>query len=191
MPRSEKAMPAKWIENFSDSLFSYAIVRVSDREIAKDLVQDTFLSALQNISSFRGDSSERTWLTSILKNKIIDHYRKGVVDKTVAFSEADNSPEIDSYFGERGGWKEDTLPTDWSESGHENYRSKEFHEALQRCLARLTAQCRAVFSLKYLAELEAEEICKQLSVSSSNYWVIMHRAKLMLRRCIEKNWIQA
>jgi RNA polymerase sigma-70 factor (TIGR02943 family) len=191
MPRIEKAMPANWIENYADSLFSYAMVRVSDREIAKDLVQDTFLSALQNVSSFRGDSSEKTWLTSILKNKIIDYYRKGAVDKTVAFSEADNSPEIDSYFGENGGWKADTLPTDWTESAHESYRSREFHEALQKCLARLTAQCRAVFSLKYLDELEAEEICKKLAVSSSNYWVIMHRAKLMLRRCIEKNWIQA
>lgn len=191
MPRSEKAMPAKWIENFSDSLFSYAVVRVNDREIAKDLVQETFLSALQNLTSFRGDSSEKTWLFSILKNKIIDHYRKSTTDKTVPFSDIDSSSELDSYFGEDGEWKEDTKPADWRETHHDGYRSKEFHEALQQCLARLTAQCRAVFSLKYLDELEAEEICKKLSVSTSNYWVIMHRAKLMLRRCIEKNWIEA
>ncbi len=184
-------MPAKWSENFSDSLFSYAIVRVSDREIAKDLVQETFLSALQNLDSFRGDSSEKTWLFTILKNKIIDHYRGNATDKAVSFSDIDSSAELDSYFDQDGEWKDSTGPADWREGRRDDFRAKEFQEALQRCLARLTAQCRTVFSLKYLDELESEEICKELTISPSNYWVVMHRAKLMLRKCIEKNWIQA
>ena len=191
MPRTEKVSPAGWIENFSDSLFSYAIVRVNDREIAKDIVQETLLSALQNLQSFRGDSSEKTWLFSILKNKIIDHYRKSSADKTVSFSEAGDSFKLDDYFDAEGEWKESAAPENWSRSGHDDYRSKEFHEVLQKCLAKLTAQCRAIFSLKYLDELESEEICKRLTISTSNYWVIMHRAKLALRRCIEKNWLES
>jgi len=182
-------MPAKWIENFSDSLFSYAIVRVSDREIARDLVQETFLSALQNLASFRGDSSEKTWLFTILKNKIIDHYRKSSTDKTVSFSEVEGVFSLDDYFDADGEWKESAGPVNWSGGGHDDFHSKEFHEVLQKCLSKLTAQCRAIFTLKYLEELEFEEICKKLLVSTSNYWVIMHRAKLTLRRCIEKNWI--
>ncbi len=191
MSHNEKPAPSDWIEKYADSLFNYAIVRVSDREIARDVVQDTFLSALQNIESFRGESSEKTWLFSILKNKIIDHYRKSVTDRTVSFSEAGESFDLDNYFDAEGEWKESAGPVNWSGSGTEEYHSKEFHDTLQRCLSRLTAQCRAVFSLKYLEELEFEEICKRLSVSPSNYWVIMHRAKLMLRQCIEKNWIRA
>lgn len=191
MPRKEKPMPSNWIANYADPLFSYATVRVGDREIARDLVQETFLSALRNLESFRGDSSEKTWLFSIMKNKIIDHYRNKVNDKTVSFSQAEESFNLNSYFDEEGEWKESAGPINWTESHHDDYRSKEFNETLQKCLARLTNQCRAIFSLKYLDELEFEEICKRLEISTSNYWVIMHRAKLLLRECIEKNWIKA
>ena len=126
-----------------------------------------------------------------MKNKIIDHYRRKVIDRTTMVSQGEESFDLDSYFQEDGEWKESSRPIDWNESRHDDYRSKEFHETLQRCLSKLTAQCRAIFSMKYLDELEFEEICKELTISTSNYWVIMHRAKLMLRRCIEKNWIQA
>jgi len=191
MPRKETTKPSNWIEKYADSLFGYAVSRVSDRETAKDLVQETFLSALQNLTSFRGDSSERTWLFSIIKNNIVDHYRKSAADKTVSFSNIDSSSDLDSYFADDGEWKESAAPINWSDSGRDDFRSKEFQEALQKCLAKLTSQCRAVFSLKHFDELESDEICKELAISPSNYWVIMHRAKLVLRRCIEKNWIQA
>ncbi|HUI31856.1 MAG TPA: sigma-70 family RNA polymerase sigma factor [Candidatus Acidoferrales bacterium] len=191
MSWKEKAAPQRWVENFSDSLFRYAIVRVNDRETARDLVQDTLLSGLQNVSSFRGDSAEKTWLFTILKNKIIDHYRRSSTDKIVSFEDLDESFNLGDYFDKEGEWNESARPISWTGSGHDDYGSKEFHEILQRCLVRLTVQCRAVFSMKYLEELESDEICKRLSVSASNYWVIMHRAKLMLRRCIEKNWIES
>ncbi len=191
MPSKKTTTPSNWIANYADLLFSYAIVRVSDREIARDLVQETFVSAFQNLESFRGDSSEKTWLFSIMKNKISDHYRKKVNDKTVPLSRVEESFDINSYFDEEGEWKESAKPISWSENRHDDYRSREFHETLQGCLAKLTAQCRAIFTLKYIEELDFEEICKELTISTSNYWVIMHRAKLTLRRCIEKNWIQA
>ncbi len=184
-----KTSPPTWVARYADALFNYAIMRISDRETARDMVQDTFLAALRGTTSFRGDSSEKTWLFSILKNKIIDHYRKNAAENVVPLSEDDAGH--DYYFGEDGGWKDTTKPSDWSASGQDEYRSKEFFDTLQRCLSKLTAQCRAVFSLKYLDELESDEICKELSVSPSNYWVIMHRAKLVLRHCIEKNWIHS
>lgn len=180
-----------WIEEHADALFNFALVRLGNREMAKDLVQETFLSALQNLESFRRESSERTWLTSILKNKIIDHYRKRKTDKSVPLFDEDGTSELDIYFDEEGEWMPSTRPVSWGGTGYDSLRSKEFLEILQRCLSRLSDHGRVIFVSKYLDELDSEEICKNLDVTASNYWVIMHRAKLHLRQCIEKNWLRA
>ena len=181
-----------WVGKYADPLFNYAIVRVSDREVARDLVQETFLSALQALDSFRGESSEKTWLFSILKNKIIDHFRKRSSAKTLPLSEnGTDQSDLSTYFDDEGEWKDSAKPVAWTESPGDIYRGREFRKILQTCLARLAVQWRAVFTLKYLEDLDHEEICKELGISPSNYWVIMHRAKLGLRRCIEEKWIRA
>lgn len=186
----DRIHPSKWVESYADSLFNYAIVRTGERDVARDLVQETFLSALENVRNFRGESSERTWLFSILKNKVIDYYRKKGANKTVSeFSLAGEESE-DFFFDEAGHWKSTLLPTDWGAIPDEA-RGNEFMEILRKCLARLTAQSRGAFTLKYIEEMESEEVCKELGVSSSNYWVIIHRAKLQLRHCMEKNWLRA
>lgn len=183
--------PPLWIEEHADALFKFAVVRVADRETAKDLVQETFLSALQNLDSFRGESTEKTWLISILKNKIIDHYRKRKTDKSVPLIDEEGSSELDKYFDHEGEWKQSAQPVSWSGTGYHSLRSKEFHEILQRCLSKLSEHGRAIFTSKYIDEEDSEEICKNLEVTASNYWVIMHRAKLQLRQCVEKNWLRA
>jgi RNA polymerase sigma-70 factor (ECF subfamily) len=195
MPEKEKKNSAHhqahWIEEYSDALFKFACNRVGDRETAKDLVQETFLSALQNLESFRGESSQKTWLISILKNKIIDYYRKSTKGKSVPLIDEGGTSELDKYFDEEGEWKSSAGPVSWNASGYQILRSKEFLEILQKCLSKLSDDRRSVFVSKYLDELESDEICKQLELTSSNYWVIMHRAKLQIRQCIEKNWINA
>lgn len=180
-----------WVEEYSDALFKFARVRVGDRETAKDLVQETFLSALQNLASFRGESAQETWLTAILKNKIIDYYRKKKTSKSIPLIDEDGTSELDKYFDEEGEWKSSAGPVSWNASGYQILRSKEFLEILQKCLSKLSDHGRSVFVSKYLDELDSEEICKQLDLTTSNYWVIMHRAKLQIRQCIEKNWINA
>lgn len=182
--------PSKWVETYADSLFNYAIVRTGEREVARDLVQETFLSALESIKNFRGESSEKTWLFSILKNKVIDYYRKKGSEKTVPASSAAGEENEDFFFDDTGHWRSKVLPTDWG-AVHDETREKEFLEILRKCLARLTAQCRGVFTMKYMEEMESDEVCKELAISSSNYWVIIHRAKLQLRHCLEKNWLRA
>jgi len=195
MPEKAKKIPAHpqthWIEEYSDALFKFACVRVSDREAAKDLVQETFLSALQNLGSFRGESSQKTWLISILKNKIIDHYRKSAKGQSVPLVDEDGTSELDKYFDEEGEWKSSAGPVSWNASGYQILRSKEFLEILQKCLSKLSDHGRLVFVAKYLDEMKSEEICKQLELTASNYWVIMHRSKLQIRQCIEKNWINS
>ena len=195
MTRGKNPHPARpqshWVEEYSDVLFTFACLRVGDRETAKDLVQETFLSALQNVESFRGESSQETWLTAILKNKIIDYYRKRKTAKSSPLVDEDGTSELDKYFDEEGEWKSSAGPVSWNASGYQILRSKEFLEILQKCLSKLSDHGRSVFVSKYLDELDSEEICKQLEVTTSNYWVIMHRAKLQLRQCIEKNWLKA
>ena len=195
MPEKKEKYPARpqahWVEEYADALFKFACVRVGDRETAKDLVQETFLSALQNIESFRGESSQETWLTAILKNKIIDYYRKKKAANSVPLINEDGTSELDKYFDEEGEWKSSAGPVSWNASGYQILRSKEFLEILQKCLSKLSDHGRSIFVSKYLDELDSEEICKQLDLTTSNYWVIMHRAKLQIRKCIEKNWINA
>lgn len=185
-----KLTPDKWVATYADSLFNYAMARVGERETAKDLVQETFLSALRGLGGFKGESSEKTWLFSILRNKIIDYYRKKGTAKEIPVSSVSGPADEEYYFDENGHWKQELLPVDWG-GVHDEARSGEFMDTLRNCLSRLTAQCRGAFTLKYMEELEADEICKELSISSSNYWVIIHRAKLQLRHCLQKNWLEA
>ncbi len=156
-----------------------------------DLVQETFLSALQNAESFRGESSRETWLTAILKHKIIGYNRKRKTAGLVPLTDEDGRSELDKYFDEEGEWKSSAGPVSWNASGYQLLRSKEFLEVLQKCLSKLTDHGRSVFVSKYLDELDSGEICKQLEITTSNDWVIMHRAQLQIRRCIEKDWINA
>ena len=97
--------PSSWVEKYVDSPFNHAILRVNDREVARDLVQETFLSALQNLSSFREESSAKTWLFAILKNKIIDHYRRRATESKSPLPEEDEAIRLDEYFDEEGEWK--------------------------------------------------------------------------------------
>jgi len=191
MPGKGSTDPSKWVDKYADSLFNYAVLRVNDRDAARDLVQDTFLSALPSAGSFRGESSEKTWLFSILKNKIIDRYRKSALDKTILLTEGKEGFTLDDFFEGDGEWKVSARPLNWHSGPGDSLRSREFFGILQKCLARLKVEWRALFTLKYLEELESDEICKELGLSSSNYWVIMHRAKLVLRQCMEKNWLKA
>ncbi len=176
----------KWVDSYSDMLMRFAYSRIRDRETAMDLVQDTFLSALKSVDSFKGEISEKNWLFLILRNKIIDYYRKQArsMVTNVDFSENDD----DSHFDENGVWKKSTVPNDWGTDAHTKIENQEFQSILQKCLSKLKEVQRIVFTLKYMNDEESETICKELEINSNNYWVIIHRAKLNLRKCIELNW---
>lgn len=175
----------KWVNEYSDMLYRFALPRVNDKEIAKDLVQDTFLAAWRNHENYKGEISEKNWLFTILKNKIIDHYRKASTRLTERLPEA---AEKDIFFDDAGHWGTATGPQDWGVDYNKNIESKEFYKILSRCKEKLKEIQNSVFTMKYLDGLESEEICKELNISASNYWVLIHRAKVQLRACLEKNW---
>ncbi len=166
-------------------LYRFALPRVNDADLAKDLVQDTFLAAWRNAENFKGEISEKNWLFTILKNKIIDHYRKASTRLTENFS--DKAGE-DAFFDEDSHWMANAAPKDWKADEPKNIERKEFYTVLDSCRKRLKEMQANVFSMKYLDDLESEEICKALGITPSNYWVLLHRAKLQLRSCLEKNW---
>ena len=179
--------PEKWISNYGDYLLNYAFLRLSSRDLAEDLLQDTFVSALKARDGFRGDSSEQTWLTSILKRKIIDYYRKKSTQNELAESRF-KSPFKESGFLE-GHWEKGRGPKDWSDREPGSLHQQEFQAILEECLSYLPEKLRAVFILKVMDEMESDEVCKELGCTASNFWVILHRARLRLRECIENNWL--
>ena len=177
--------PSEWVDKYSDYLFNYAITRTHSHEIAEDLVQDTFLSALKAKKSFKGNSSERTWLIAILKRKIIDYYRS--LSKHKETSSSDTKPFRKSGFFS-GHWLSDKTPSSWNiEKDIENH---ELLEIIKYCLSLLPSKWSACFNLKNLEEIPNKEICKELEISESNLWVMLHRARLQLRECLEINWFK-
>ncbi len=183
--------PTVWVDEHGDYLFRYAIVRLRDETFAEDCVQETLLSALQSIGSYGGKSTERTWLTGILKHKIIDHFRKQSREVPLDPSDTDLS-EFDPLF-ERGDefkdhWHDSLSPRIWLRSPHEALQENEFFGVLQNCMSKLPERVATVFSMREMNGLETDEICEILSLSQSNFWVMMHRARMALRRCVEINW---
>lgn len=184
--------PEYWVERHADALFAFAMARLRKQEVAEDLVQDTFLSAWKARDSFQAQASEKTWLISILKRKIIDHYRKKSTQNELnVLDNEENGPFINRFFSEGnddGHWHANTAPVEWRKDFATSIESEEFYKVLQNCMDKLPEKWAAVFTLKNMDDLDSDEICKELGISPSNYWVIMHRAKLQLRECMEKNW---
>ena len=183
---SSSLNPDQWINNYADALYSYTLHRVNDAALAEDIVQETFLSAWKARDSYKGEASEKSWLYTICKNKIIDYYRKKAKDIVQPMSQRDSS---DNYFDETEHWTTENKPGDWGIDYQQSIDNKEFHKVLDGCKKKLQQIQQAVFEMKYLEDLDAAEICKALGITSSNYWVLIHRAKLKLRTCLEKNWI--
>ena len=185
--------PTTWVDDHGDYLFRYAITRLRNEAAAEDMVQETLLSAIQSMSSYGGKSTERTWLTGILKHKIIDHYRKN--SKLVQVTDEDTDLSgLDGFF-ERpdqwdGHWVIAMRPVDPEQSPEEVLERNEFWEVMNRCMSAMPERVASIFSLREIDGLTSEEICEVMSLSPSNFWVIMHRARMQLRRCIEIKWFR-
>jgi len=168
-------------------------MKVGTTSIAEDLVQETFLSAIRAKDSFKGESTEKTWLVSILKNKIIDHYRKKDVLKNASEYIAETEQEFTGSFFDLndGHWLRHMAPVAWGESADGAIDSAEFNDVLQNCIKKMPNKLAPVFIAKFIDEEDTDEICKVHNISSSNYWVILHRARVLMRSCLEKNWFMS
>lgn len=181
-----------WVEEFSDSLYSWAFYKTSHRESAEDLVQDTFIAAFQTIDKFENKSNPKTWLFSILNNKIYDYYRNKFKNSSSTMSNKELKSEeefYDNFFDENDKWVIDKRPTHWNETQN-LMDDDEFLAILDYCKENLPELWFSAINFKYLTDKDSKEICKDLNITPSNYWQILHRAKLQLRLCIENNWFK-
>jgi RNA polymerase sigma-70 factor (ECF subfamily) len=181
--------PTLWIKRYADAMLNFAFRRTSDLNLSEDLVQDTFFSALKAKDNFKGNSQEKTWLYSILENKITDYFRSS----NYTFQKqkvAIDSSFFGHFFEQDGHWSKDKEPQQWqslSEDPQAN-NSVELDGAIQNCLKKLPQKLERIFVLKHVEDYDTTKICKELDITSSNYWVMIHRAKLQLRTCLETNW---
>lgn len=188
-PTDHRLEPDKWVNAYADYLYNYAATRISDDEQARDLVQETFLAGLNSMRNFAGKSSERTWLTAIMKNKIIDIYRKrssGLKTQELVNAEG----EVTDFFNEEDGhWRSEYSPQHFGIDSYDPLADKEFNYILKNCMDKLPSLWLSVFTMKHLDDEPTDTVCAALKISTANYWVIIHRAKLNLRACLQKNWL--
>jgi RNA polymerase sigma-70 factor (ECF subfamily) len=167
-------------------LLRVAVLQLRDNDLAEDVVQDTLLAALQGATGFSGRSSLKTWLTGILKHKIVDAIRRKTREPAFASLEEECQLEdFDALFDDSGHWE--NPPADWGDPESELSR-QQFFDIMQFCLDKLPPNTGRVFMMREVMELTGDEICKELAITSTNLWVILYRARVALRECLEQNW---
>lgn len=186
--------PAKWVELYGDYLLKFALFRLNDVALCEDLVQETFLAGLKASENFKGESSEKTWLTNILKNKIIDEYRKKsrskIVDDETQKEETDFTNFFEKNENDYGHWQTEQKPIAWEKSILDKMVTQEYYQVLKRCMSKLPELQFNLIQEKFFIENDPKNICKKYNITQSNYWVMIHRVHIVLRKCIEINWVK-
>lgn len=176
--------PNKWIDLYVDYLFNYTISRVNNRDIAQDLVQETFLAGLKSMNNYKGEATERTWLISILKRKIIDYYRK--INSNKGKAEVRITSKNDSET--EGDWLQNRVADPFDKTAEDNLQNEELGDAIYNCLSKLPKKQADIFRMKTIEGIETEDICNELEITPSNLWVIIHRARKAMALCLKENW---
>lgn len=179
----------QWVREYSDDLFKWALFKTSDKSVSEDLVQDTFLAVLKAIDKFDAQSSPKTWLFSVLNNKIVDHYRSTnrfgrdttPLDETLALQ------VTQSFFDDAGNWQDATSTTEWDKEKH-LLDNEDFQLVMQNCLNGLPPNWQQAVTAKFFSTKKTSEICQEMGITPTNYWQMVHRAKLLLKKCIETHW---
>ena len=176
--------PDTWVDKYADYLFNYAIARISDPEIAKDLVQETFFAGLKSAKNYQGTATERTWLIAILKRKVIDYYRKINSKKGKAEVRINYNSDAEN----EGDWLEEQVADPNSILENDFIENEELGLAIQECIDKLPQKQSTVFTMKTIRGLSTEDICNELGINPSNLWVMVHRARTALMGCLNENW---
>ena len=184
MPRNFRAE----VEALRPYLLRFASLQLRSREAAEDAVQETLLAALAAEASFAGRSNLRTWITGILKHKIVDAMRRASRERPIEALDGETSVEdFDALFDDTGHWREP--PQAWPHP-EEALQEKQFLAALEMCLAALPARTGQVFLMREHLGFETQDICKELGITPTHCWVLLYRARMALRECLEKGWLR-
>ena len=175
----------RWLGEHGDVLYAYAIRRVRDAHAAEDLVQETLLAAISAAGGYAALSAERTWLIGILKHKLIDHLRKSLRQRPVTEIEIEGNFDT---FAPNGHWT--VRVSSWRGDPRQTLENKEFRAVLASCLSKLPARTAEVFWLHEAESMNSKDVCKELGLSATNVWTMLHRARLGLQRCLTANWFE-
>ncbi len=173
----------KALEALRPQLLKYAQLQLRNPAWAEDAVSETLLAALEKPQAFGGQSQLKTWLVGILKHKLIDQIRRNC--REMSSTAEDGTDLDDELFHPDGHWRE--APQDWGDP-EQALRQIEFIKVLEACVELLPGQQGRLFMMREWLELDTEEICKALAISPTNLWVMLHRARLRLRDCLQLNW---
>ena len=174
-----------WLDQYGDALYRFAMARVHDSFTAEDLVQETLLAAYRSYKNFSGKSTVKTWLTGILKNKIADFFRK--LKPEYGDANLDNyASSTDNLFDKKEKWK--IKPGDWGGDPKNVFERKELMAVIRSCLTDMPEKTAYVYTMRELEGATTNEICERIQTGENNCWVILYRARMLLRRCLEVNW---
>jgi len=190
--KNKNTLISNWFETYYSDMIKFTYFKTADYEIAENLVQDTFEAIVLGIDKFKSESSPKTWIFSILYNKIKDYYRKNKSElKNSSINESHSEINYDDFFDENGMWKADARPLQWKYDEDNNLLDdQDFINELNKCLQELPSKWYECISMKYLLNYSGEDICKILQINKTNFWQIVHRAKLNLRKCIDFKWFK-
>ena len=187
--------PERWVAEHGDHLYQFALSRLRHPARAEDMVQETFLAALKGAGTFAGRSAEKSWLVGILKNKILDYYRKASRESSFTDLEFYQDEEKECFIPDglfKDGWihqpDHDLGPMEWSTGPGANLDSAAFWQVYRDCSSKLPRTIATVFTLREVDGVKSGEICETLNITESNLWVMLHRARMALRRCLETHW---
>lgn len=193
----EGEMDSQWTDNDGSlaalrlQMLRFAVLQLKDETLAEDVVQDAFIGAMKNAGSFAGRSAFKTWVFAILKNKIADSVRKKARLKEISFAvDDDTSGDLEAHLFKRNGfWKVEERPADWGDP-ETNVLGKDFWRVFETCLDKLPDQQGRVFMMREFVDLNGHEICSAVGITTSNLNVLLYRARLRLRECLENNWFK-
>jgi RNA polymerase sigma-70 factor (ECF subfamily) len=175
--------PAEWLEQYGDALYRYALSRLRRPHDAEEVVQETLLAALQARHQFNGRSHPRTWLLGILRHKILSRLRSAARQRA-----PQDVHSLDAFFDAGGEWRKPTVR--WGDPAEAAVR-KDFWRVVGSCLAQLPPRMAAAFVLRTLDDRTPDDVCEELTISPANFWVLLHRARLQLVRCLQIHWFDA
>lgn len=175
----------EFLTDLRRDMLRFAEMQLRNRAQAEDAVQEALTGALQGREGFASRASLRTWVLSILKNKIVDVLRAKVRENVVA--DVENDDDLNAYFNDRQHWAEDTRPSEW-QTPQQAMENKRFWEVFEACLYRMPEASARIFTMREVLGFDTDEICQTLAITSNNCWVQLHRARLALRACLGANW---
>jgi len=189
LPEISVLTDTAFLNELRRQMLKFATLQLSDSHLAEDAVQEALMGALKNAKSFAGRAALKTWVFAILKNKIADVLRQKqrLVDASSLLREDEEKEDFSELFDQKGFWQKDERPASWG-NPQDSLHQNQFWKVFEICLEGLPGHQARVFMMKEFVELDSQEICATVGISTSNLNVMLHRSRLRLRECLENNW---